>query len=114
MSHSFVTINLEGPADDLGGRKTIEGLLDQMMEQLLLCVTDPSVSESYHDDGTVSLEFAMEVEAAAPDEAVVAAMSALRSSLHGLGAATPGWEDLIRQMRSDVRAITQDDDLVDA
>lgn len=112
MSHS-VTIRLEGPIEDLGTREEIEALMDRIMEDLLDCVIDPTVSESYQDE-TVSLEFCMEVPDDTPEAAITTAMSALRSSLHGAGAHTPGWEELISQMRSDVRATSEDSGLVDA
>lgn len=111
---TLVEIKLHGPADDLGDRDTIESFMDRIMEQLLECVTDPSVSESFEDDGVVTLEFLMEVDEDQLDAAVTVAMSALRSAFHTVGASTPGWEDMIQAMRSDVRATSEDSDLVDA
>lgn len=115
MTGHRLEIELRGPIAPFGKRENIEQLLDQTMEHLLTCdVIDPSVAESYLSDDDVSMEFSMYVEADKPEDAVLIAMSALRASLHVAGAGTPGWEELVREMRSEVRATSDDDGLVDA
>lgn len=115
MTEQDVEVRLLGPVEAFGNREELEECLDRVMDHLLTCdVVDPSVSESYSNDGdTVALEFSMTIRTDEADQAVSRAMGAIRASFHGVGAATPGWEDVIRQMRSRVQATSGDTDLVD-
>ncbi len=116
MQGHDVAVSFAGPIEPFGSREQLEGFLDQVMDELLTCdIVDPTVGETYSEDGkTVTIEFTMAVEVARPDEAVTQAMNAVRSSLHALRVSTPGWEDLIERMRSDVRSSQVDGDLIDA
>lgn len=116
MTEHDVVVGLVGPLEPFGKRETLEGFLDEVMEHLQGCdVIDPVISESYSSDGeSVTIEFAMTVQTGEPDAAVSRAMNAIRASFHTLGAATPGWEDVIRKMQSSVRATSGDGDLIEA
>lgn len=107
-SYSIIVL-LQGPIEPFGKREVVEDLLDGVMEQLLDSdLIDPRVSESYLPDGEVKIEFALDVESTSPEQAVTQAMGAIRSSFHALGTGTPGWEHLIEEMRSDIRATSAD------
>ncbi len=111
-----VTIIFEGPVDFFGKRDNVESLLDEVMGHLTLYdVIDPSVSETYDDgDNVVIMEFVMEVDTAAPEDAIGLAMVAIRSAFHAAGLGTPGWDDLISHMRRTVSASTEGNQLTDA
>ena len=116
MTRYSIVVEFQGPVEPFGERAVVEDLLDGVMEQLLESdLIDPRVSESYLPNGEVRIEFALDVESASPEHAVAKAMGAIRGSFHALGTGTPGLEDLIEEMRSDIRATSGDSgDLVNS
>ncbi len=67
-----------------------EGLLD--LEQHKPDICDPSVGVSLGDR---TLNVYLVVDADSPEEAVRVFLTCVRSTLHGLGVATPGWDQMI-------------------
>ena len=59
-------------------------------------VEDPDLAASLHD-GMVDVQ--MVVDAADPAEAAVKAQCVLRSAIHSIGGATPGWETQRAELR---------------
>lgn len=77
------------------GSTTCEPRLDPLMEALLdleeadTAITDPDLAA---DVSTGCVDVQMTVEADDPAEAMVKALATLRSAIHAIGDATPGWE----------------------
>jgi hypothetical protein len=65
----------------------MEALLD--LEEVDTAITDPDLAA---DIGTGRVDVQMTVEADDPAEAMVKALAALRTAIHAIGDATPGWE----------------------
>jgi hypothetical protein len=74
---------------------TFGARLDPLMEALLgLEDSDPAIEdpELAADLGTCRIDVQMTVEAADPAAAMVKALATLRSAIHTVGDAIPGWE----------------------
>lgn len=85
-------------------RDALDRHSDAVMDALLVepNLTDPDVGVNF---GTGVVDVCASVDAEDEPGALRLALVAIRSALHHVGSATPGWEDVPRQIASRVRPV---------
>jgi len=96
--HILIELQADAPV------AVLDPLSDQLAEALhdLHDVIDPDLGATL---ATGRLDVSMVVEADSIEAALKKAATATRAAVHAIGVATPGWDDLIREIGSEVKAL---------
>jgi hypothetical protein len=96
--HVLIELKVDAPV------AVLDPLSDQLAEALydLHDVIDPDLGATLT---TGRLDVSMLVEADTLEAALTKAATATRAAVHAVGVATPGWEDLIREIGAEAKAL---------